>query len=237
MDDIEFLVNWFSENDNVAHSSSSARLSPQEFADISARLVNISNKIKDDFPELVERIKFLKTKLVLNNYCIRVQMFDRLAELINAIKNIYDKENKNWKYIHSKFCGLVRNKFLQGHYQDAITEATNILMLRLKIINKHIDNDCEDIDGSNLVGKLFSSSNPEIILFDQQTRTNKDKQLGYSEFFRGWISAIRNRNAHPYGEKIDEISAFQEIAFMSILMKVLDNRVSPPIFKDEENPC
>ena len=235
MDDIQFLLNWFSGNYNLVHAQHFTPLPPQLLADISARLLNISNKINDKFPELAQRIKFLNTKLALNNYCINVEAFDRIAELINAIKNIYDKENNSWKYIHSKFCGMVRTKFLQGHYQDAVTEATNIVMLRLKIINKHIDNDGEDIDGSNLVGKLFSASNTEITLFDQQTRTNKDKQAGYSEFFRGWVSAIRNRNAHPYEEKMDEVSAFQEIAFMSILMRVLDNRVSPQIFEEEES--
>lgn len=235
MDDIQFLLNWFSGNYNLVHAQHFTTLPPQLLADISARLVNISNKINDKFPELAQRIKFLNTKLALNNYCINVEAFDRIAELINAIKNIYDKENNSWKYIHSKFCGMVRTKFLQGHYQDAVTEATNIVMLRLKIINKHIDNKCDDIDGSNLVGKLFSASNTEITLFDLQTRTNKDKQAGYSEFFRGWVSAIRNRNAHPYEEKMDEVSAFQEIAFMSILMRVLDNRVSPQIFEDEES--
>lgn len=234
MDDIEFLLNWFSRNENLVHVQYSTPLPPQQLADISARLLSISNKINDEFPELVQRIKFLNDKLVLNNYCISVNIFDRLTELINAVKNIYDKENNKWKYIHSKFCGIVRTKFLQGHYQDAVTEATNILMLRLKIINKNIDNDCDDIDGLNLVGKLFSSSNTEITLFDQQTRTNKDRQAGYSDFFRGWVFAIRNRNAHPYEEKMDEVSAFREIAFMSILMSVLDNRVSPQIFENEE---
>ena len=219
----------------MVHAQHFTPLPPQQLADISARLINISNNINDDFPELAQRIKFLNTKLALNNYCINVEAFDRLEELINSIKNIYNKENKNWKYIHNKYCGTVRTKFLQGHYQDAVTEATNILMLRLKIINKHIGNGYEDIDGSNLVGKLFSASNTEITLFDQQTRTNKDKQIGYSDFFRGWVSAIRNRNAHPYEEKMDEVSAFQEIAFMSILMRVLDNRVSPQIFEDEES--
>ena len=235
MDDLQFLLNWFSRNDKLVHAQSFTPLPPQQLADISARLVNISNNINNEFPELAQRIRFLNTKLALNNYCISINIFDRLAELINAIQNIYDKDKNNWKYVHNSFCRLVRTKFLQGHYQDAVTEATNILMMRLKIINKHIDNDCEDIDGSNLVGKLFSASNTEITLFDQQTRTNKDKQAGYSEFFRGWVSAIRNRNAHPYDEKLDEVSAFQEIAFMSILMRVLDNRVSPQIFEDEEN--
>lgn len=235
MADIEFLLDWFSRNDRLVHAQPFTHLPPQQLADISARLVNISNKINDDFPELAQRIKYLNNILVLNNYCISVNIFDRLAELILAIKNIYDKENNLWKYIHSKYCGIVKTKFLQGHYRDAVTEATNILMRRLKIINKHIGNGCEDIDGSNLVGKLFSASNTEITLFDQQTRTNKDKQQGYSDFFRGWVSAIRNRNAHPYEEKMDEVSAFREIAFMSILMSALDNRVSPQIFEDEES--
>lgn len=235
MDDIQFLLNWFSRNDHLVHSQRFTPLPPPQLADISARLVSISNKINDDFPELAQRIKFLNAKLTLNNYCISVNIFDRLAELTNVIKNIYDKENNNWKYIHDSFCGRIRTKFLQGHYQDAVTEATNILMMRLKIINKNTDDRYGDIDGLDLVGKLFSSSNTKIILFDPQARTNKDKQVGYSEIFRGWVSAIRNRNAHPYEEKMDEVSAFQEIAFMSILMRVLDNRVSPQIFEDEGN--
>lgn len=235
MDNIQFLLDWFSRNYNLVHTQRLTPLPPSQLADISARLLNISNNINDDFPELAERIKVLNIKLVLNNYCVNVEAFDRLSELIGAIKKIYDKENNIWRYIHNKFCATVKTKFLQGHYQDAVTEATNILMRRLKIINKHIGNGCEDTDGSNLVGKLFSASNTEITLFDQQTRTNKDKQVGYSEFFRGWVSAIRNRNAHPYEEKMDEESAFREIAFMSILMSALDNRVSPQIFEDEKN--
>ena len=79
MDDLQFLLNWFSRNDKLVHAQSFTPLPPQQLADISARLVNISNNINNEFPELAQRIRFLNTKLALNNYCISVNIFDRLA--------------------------------------------------------------------------------------------------------------------------------------------------------------
>ena len=143
---------------------------------------------------------------------INVATFGRLSELLSAIKIILTKrECTQWKYIHYVFHKETKEKFLHGFYSDAVFTATKILM---------------HIDGLDLVGKLFPNDNPKIFFTEQNTRTEQNIQKGYSSLFRGWVYAISNKDAHEI-KKGNEIEAFQEIVFISMLMIALDNRISP----------
>lgn len=227
MEDIDKLIDWFERNGNVVRFQPQTTLPREQFLKINDRISNIYFYIKNDFPEYAERIIFLKNTLVLSSGFINVATFGRLSELLSAIKIILTKrECTQWKYIHYVFHKETKEKFLHGFYSDAVFTATKILMQRLKVIHREIDSTGCDIDGLDLVGKLFPNDNPKIFFTEQNTRTEQNIQKGYSSLFRGWVYAIRNKDAHEI-KKGNEIEAFQEIVFISMLMLALDNRISP----------
>lgn len=108
------------------------------------------------------------------------------------------------------------------------------LMTRLKNIFNSIYEKEIDIEGTNLVEKLFYEKDPIILLCNTNNKTGENIQKGFSLYFRGWVYALRNRNSHLGDYKITEISAFREIEFMSMLMTALDNRISPPLLENEK---
>lgn len=234
MNDIEELIKWFEKNNSVVRYFPQTTMSRENTSEIGDKILTISFFLKNDFPEFSERIVCLKNKLVLPSGFIDPSIFGRISELLKFIKIILEKrEYSQWKYIHNAFHGGVKEKFLHGFYTDAVFTATKILIERLKIIHKNIYPNDDEIDGSNLVGKIFSKDKQNIIFSEQNTISNKDIQKGYHNLFQGCISAIRNKNAHN-NEKGNEIYAFQDIVFMSILMTALDSRIAPQQFVGEK---
>lgn len=229
MDILDELIDFFEKNDDSALFQSRAKYSIQNIVEITERISKLSIAIKKDFPEYSARLLFLKDNLFMPSGYIHIRNFGRLAEALYFLKVLLErKEDNQWKYIHQEFYGDVKEKFLHGFYLDANFTATNILMQRLKNIHKQIDPRCPDIDGSDLIGKLFPNDAPKILFCEIDTKTGQNKQKGYADLFRGWVAAIRNKNAHPAMEKMTEIEAFQDIVLISMLMSALDNRKLPP---------
>lgn len=234
MEDLEWLLNWFKNNANNIRYNPGTTLPRSQFHDVLDRISRFYNIIKNDLPEYAERLFDLKNKLQMSNGYLNICIFSRISESLIVIKMLLDgaKINK-WNYIHDSFKNNVKRKFVLGFYKEAIDEATNILMNRLKVIDNITSGKNVDIDGMNLVEKLFPDNNPTICICNNTTRTQRDIQKGYASFFRGWVFAIRNRNAHPIPGDLTEISAFRELNFLSMLMTALDDRKAPELFHEE----
>lgn len=232
---IDGLLDWFDKIGPTLNYSVHSKIPYYDAKEVNDKLTGISIEIHDTFPEYFQRISILKKDLFINQQIINIAPFCQIAECLYSLKISIENAIKNnqWNYIHEKFQNDVREKFLYGFYSDSVLTATHILMERLKNINNKIDPQCPDIDGANLVDKLFSGSNPKILFCRIDTKTGENTQKGYVDFFRGWILAIRNKKAHSLTEQISEIEAFRELVFISMLMTALDKRVSPPIFDDE----
>lgn len=235
MSEINNIYNWLKRIGPSLQYGCYTAISYPYTREIEDALTRITVKINNTFPEYSQRISILKRNLFMDNLVINICLFCQLTECIHFLILAIEKDKKNdqWRYIHKKFHNDVMNKFLHGFYSDAVFTATNILMERLKTINHQLDPSCPDIDGSDIIGKLFSNHNPKILFYKADTKTGENIQKGYVDFFRGWIFAIRNKNAHPPIEQLNDINAFRELNFISILMTALDNRVSPQIFDDE----
>lgn len=235
--DMDIINDLLDSLDKIALGTNNGYISvlPLYAKEIEVKLTRISVNVQDDFPRHSEYISFLNTKLFMNNGMINIVPLSQVISALWFLKiSIEDAINNNqWNYIHEKFQNDVRGKFLYGFYSDSVLTATHILMERLKNINNKVDPQCPDIDGANLVDKLFSANNPQILFCRIDTKTGENTQKGYADFFRGWILAIRNKKAHSLTEQISEIEAFRELVFISMLMTALDKRVSPPIFDDE----
>ncbi|GAB7509905.1 hypothetical protein Bwad005_25160 [Bilophila wadsworthia] len=57
------------------------------------------------------------------------------------------------------------------------------LGFRLKVVHREIDLIGCDIDGLDLVGKLFPNDNSKIFFTEQNTRTDQNIQKGYPNLF------------------------------------------------------
>ena len=232
--DLDWLIDWFERNGNIVRFQSLTPLPRKQFLYICDRLSKFCFYIKNDYPEYHERLFSLKNRLSLESGLVDVSVFGRISEIL-LFFDMLTKNNLNskWRYVHKSFYGKVKEKFIHGFYESAVFDATNLLMQRLKDIHKSIDDNYEDIDGANLVGRLFSKDSPKILFCDITTKSGNDIQKGYVNLFHGWVAAIRNKIAHPNDNNADEIISFQELTLISMLMTALDNRISPSLLPEE----
>ncbi len=116
--------------------------------------------------------------------------------------------------------------YRDGHYSNAVEASVKALngLVRLR-------SDLE-FDGTTLMERAFSVSNPILRFNDLQSQSDKDEQKGFMQLFSGAVSGLRNPRAHGF-IKDDPERAIEFIAFVSLLGKLLDGatpvrEVSPP---------
>ena len=109
------------------------------------------------------------------------------------------------------------SRYLDSHLEVAIFEAFKAVNLRVRGLSKI------DADGSDLMGKVFSSEHPVLLLADVSTTTGKDIQDGFRFLFMGAVRGIRNPDAHQLFIPLDDEDAIERLSLASLLMRRLDD--------------
>ena len=125
-----------------------------------------------------------------------------------------------WNNIHPQVISIVKSRFDDGHYADAVEAAFKEINVRVKTIYK--ERALEEKDGARLMQSAFSPNNPIIKIGDISTETGRDIQQGYMEMFSGAMKGIRNPKAHN-NQTISKADAIRKLHFASMLMYKLDN--------------
>lgn len=107
-------------------------------------------------------------------------------------------------------CGL----FADGHYRNAIFQACTALTEAVQE-----KSEITDRDGTSLMEHVFSA-NKTVLTVSKDT----DEQVGMMWLFKGAVMGIRNPRGHHVGEgeDLDVTEAFEWLAFISALMKVVE---------------
>lgn len=129
------------------------------------------------------------------------------------------KYEQFWQYIHPKIECIARSRFYSGMYADAIEASFKEINCRVKEIVKKQTG--QELDGSNLMKKCFSSNNPILIIQDNTSESGRNVQLGYMEIFSGAMIGIRNPKAHG-NQTITREDAVRKLNFASLLMYKID---------------
>ena len=169
-----------------------------------------------DFDILISSIK---------NYIDELKQDDEVEEEIEDTGiDIQEKVllNDFWEDIHPKITSISKRRYEDGHYADAVLSAFREVNSCVKemVMNKT----AEELDGSSLMHKAFSPSNPIIVLDNLSTDSGRNVQRGYMEIFSGAMIGIRNPKAHENMD-IEEIPAKHRIYLASLLMTKIDERI------------
>lgn len=112
--------------------------------------------------------------------------------------------------------------FHSRHYSDAILTAYKVVFNQIKVISG-----VNDLDGKKLVEKAFSLENPIIKLNPLENQSDKDEQQGFMLLFSGAAVGIRNPKAHDLVVQTDKLKTLSYLAFASLLLERLDDRIVP----------
>ncbi len=151
-------------------------------------------------------------------------IIDVSALMCYKLSSMNDHQNKNSDItverspftldkLHYRVINVSQNLYLDGYYRSAVLDAYIDLINRIKEISN-----ITEIDGINLMQKVFSAKNPIIQLSEDQ-----DEQLGFMWLFTGAVMAIRNPKAHKVTDITDPQRTLEWLGFASVLHRILDD--------------
>jgi uncharacterized protein (TIGR02391 family) len=118
--------------------------------------------------------------------------------------------------LHPEIERAVGNLYRDGHYANAVEDATKALNALVRMRSG-----VEDKDGSALMEAVFSPKN-SILKFNRLVdQSDVDEQKGFMMMMSGAVAGLRNPRAHKI-IKDDPEMALEFIAYVSLLAKLVD---------------
>jgi len=135
---------------------------------------------------------------------------DRLKKC-EYIKNIYSQLN-----LHSNIKTVSGKLFINGHYTQAIFEATKQIEIMVKNKSRL------DKFGKDLMLTALSKNKPILQINDFTTKSEKDEQEGFMHIFAGAMQGIKNPKSHSDVKQNDPQRCIEYLCLCSLLAKIVD---------------
>lgn len=119
--------------------------------------------------------------------------------------------------LHPRVRQVAKRYLDSGLLDAAIFEAVKMVNARIRELSGL------DLDGAPLMTQALSEQSPAVTVTDLSTETGRNVQAGYRHFFIGVARAFRNPGAHEPFEDITMEVALERLAFLSMLMRKLDD--------------
>ncbi len=140
---------------------------------------------------------------------------DKRIELLSPSKPRTKVAFENLQ-LHPLIANACSGLYRGGHYKQAVLEGSIALVNCVKEKSRQ-----DLLDGSGLMGTVFSPKNPLLAFNRLKSKADKDEQEGFMHLFLGAVLALRNPRAHAIFDDSPE-SALDYIALLSMLAKRLD---------------
>lgn len=124
-------------------------------------------------------------------------------------------------FMHQKIQEVSGSLFASEHYAQAILQA----FIAVNSEVKHVSG-LNNQDGQPLMDAAFSVGNPKIQLNALSSQSEKDEQVGFMFLYKGAMQGIRNPKAHENVPNPDRARTLEYLAFASLLMRRIDDRVN-----------
>lgn len=97
--------------------------------------------------------------------------------------------------LHPRISDVASDLYTDGHHWEAVFAASKALINFVKEKSGQ-----HDLDGADLMRKVFTRNNPILIFNDLSDQTDFDEQEGMMHFFEGVVLGIRNPGGHSFPE-------------------------------------
>lgn len=139
---------------------------------------------------------------------------------------IFEKQNRFLaRYdLHPHVKRVALKQFYDENYKEAIQNALVEVVDQVKVKTGYLKNaNGRDIDGDDLMNRVFGCDNQDpIIKFNfLQTSLDKAEQRGIMNLFKG-IVGVRDRKAHLNFIQHDASKTIEYLCLASLLMRLLD---------------
>jgi uncharacterized protein (TIGR02391 family) len=118
--------------------------------------------------------------------------------------------------LHPRIIEACAEAYRNGHYQEAVFNASKALVNYVK------ERSCRlDMDGAPLMRAVFSANKPILVFNDLADQSDRDEQEGMMHLYEGAVLALRNRRGHSFISDSPE-RAPENIGFLSLLANRLE---------------
>jgi uncharacterized protein (TIGR02391 family) len=117
--------------------------------------------------------------------------------------------------LHPLVASAALRHFQDGHHRDAVL---NAIIAVFDFIRKRTG---LDLDGHELVGRVFSLEKPLLKVGNLSTATGVNGQKGFLQLLQGAYTGIRNPRAHSLLVELGEVEAAQHLIFASLLARTV----------------
>jgi len=115
--------------------------------------------------------------------------------------------------LHPAVVASSYDHFQNGHLRDAVL---NAIVAVFDLIRERTQ---IDADGSVLVNRAFSLTDPYLVLSELGTESGQNDQKGFIQLFNGSYQGIRNPKAHSLNHDLTETKASQYLVHASLLAR------------------
>ena len=154
------------------------------------------------------------------DYCKNMCSSSQPIKKTKAQKHTTSSATVSIQTLHPKIRSVSERLYNDQHYSQAIFEAYKAVVNEVKNISG-----INNLDGKPLMEKVLSLNSPLIKLNPMTTLSDRDEQQGFMFLFSGAALGIRNPKAHDNIVTKDERRALEYLAFASLLVSRLDERV------------
>jgi uncharacterized protein (TIGR02391 family) len=116
-------------------------------------------------------------------------------------------------YLHPRIISSSYAQFKNGLFRDAVLNSIIAVFDYIK------ERTGIGTDGAELVGEVFSLSNPKLVISNLSTENGKNEQKGMLQILQGAYVGIRNPKAHSLLTDLDERKAAEYLIFASLLAR------------------
>lgn len=152
--------------------------------------------------------------------------FDIVSYLLPPLENcvddyFYSQQTSNIEHaiiaiLHPAIIDSSFSLFKLKRYRDAVLNSIvavfDLIRLRTSI----------DKDGSDLVGEVFSLTNPKLVVSTLETESGRNDQKGFIQLLNGLFQGVRNPKAHTLTINPTETAAAQYLVFSSLLCRRIE---------------
>lgn len=140
-----------------------------------------------------------------------------LVDVSSAFSGVQPSTIYDLLQLHPRIQDASEKLFKDSYYPQAVFEAFKTLIILVKEKSGR-----QDLDGKDLMAKVFSKEKPILAFNELKTEYQKNVQEGFRFLFMGATTAIRNPPAHERITRMDPFEALEYLNFASLLARKVE---------------
>ncbi|WP_455388509.1 TIGR02391 family protein [Petrachloros mirabilis] len=165
-------------------------------------------------------LELIQTVVLPNlNAALEAIFKSKLDELFESLEHIGSRRDAFRSLLHRVIIRSSYRQFQRHMYRDAVLNSVvavfDLIRMRTGL----------DEDGISLVARVFSLTDPILVLSTLESESGRNEQKGFIQILQGTYIGVRNPKAHSLNADLTEDEVMQYLVFASLLARRVEEAV------------